>query len=143
MKPIRGERKRSVIHDPWDGKERAVAQEDTAHVVTDDGALQSVLTARSVAFSCGCVNTPAAGFCAVCCAKGRPGTVCADHYGLCRDCSKPVCPRHSVFPEGPERKELRYCKTCYPELKRQRRLKQITRLLLAPFVEFQEEDGEG
>lgn len=141
MKPIRGERKRVVIHD-WEGNETAVAQEDTAHVVTDDGALQSFYTTRSGAFSCGCVNIPVRGFCAACCREGLPGTVCIEHFGLCLLCSKPLCPRHSLFPEGQQRNEHRYCRACYEGVKRKHRLKQITRLLLAPFVEFEERHGK-
>ncbi len=133
MKPIRGERKREVAHDPWHLRERQLQQEESAHIVSDDGGLESYHTGRHFASGCGCLRRPG-GFCAVC---DPPETACVECFGLCRHCSKPLCRRHSVFVEGQSGQGIRLCSPCFDSSKRKQLVRQIGRLLLSPFVGFE------
>lgn len=131
MKPIRGEQQKEVAHDPWEAHETQLQETDAVHRVTDDGALASQQVSRRFASGCGCLKPPA-GFCGICGA-----TACADCFGHCR-CGKPLCPRHSVFVEGPGGKALRLCKDCRESAGRKQMARRIGRLMLSPFVAFED-----
>lgn len=136
MKPIRGEHKRSVIHDPWDRTEQPVAHQDVAHVVTPNGALESATVDRQFALGCGCLGKPAAGFCALC-----ETPVCADCYGFCANdgCGRPLCRRHSVFFQAPDGTMRRLCGRCYDGHTRRRLGRAVIRTFLGPFVRFEDD----
>ena len=136
MKPIRGEQRRKVVHDPWDRQEEQVAHEDTAHAVSPDGALQSASVERQFALGCGCLGKPPAGFCAIC---EKP--VCSDCFGHCDSdgCGRPLCRRHSVRIDGPNGKAIRLCHHCCEFATRKRLIRSVGRTLLSPFVRFEKD----
>ena len=136
MRPIRGERSDEVVHDPWDFSARKLGQDDTLHVVTDEGGIDSLRTGRHVACVCGCLKPPG-GFCAECV---QP--VCVDCYGFCAgNCHKPLCPRHSVFVFDATGSVVRLCRACHSQVSRKRIVRGVFRALLSPFVRF-EQDNE-
>ena len=138
MKPIRGHRKRSVAHDPWAFGERTLGHAQVEHILSDDGAIESYETDRLMACGCGCLGQ-AAGFCAVCCE-----TACTACFGPCDRCHMPLCPRHSVFVRDRDgRPTGRLCRACHESTTRARRVKGIGRLLLSPFVRFEDGHGKG
>ncbi len=130
MQPIRGEREREVIHDPWDQDEQQVGQNDTTHILNDEGAIESLRTGRRVACVCGCLK-PAGGFCAAC---TKP--VCVDCYGFCSSCFMPLCPRHSVFSRIEDGSTARLCRACGGTSARKRLLRGVVRGVLSPFIRF-------
>ncbi len=133
MKPIRGETRRRVVHDPWDRQEQQVAHEDTAHAVSPDGALESASVERQFALGCGCLGKPPAGFCAIC-----EKHVCLDCFGHCdaAGCGRPLCRRHSVWMDRQDGKPLRMCPSCHESATRKRLIGRVGRTLLSPFVRF-------
>lgn len=139
MKPIRGQRKRAVAHDPWDYGERTLEHSQIEHILSDEGAIESYETDRRMACGCGCLR-PAAGFCAVC---GE--TACAACFGLCDRCHMPLCPRHSVFVNDTRTSSVRrLCRECHESATRARRVRGFVRVVLSPFVRFEEESrGSG
>ena len=139
MKPIRGERDVEVAHEPqtWGSKQAQFKQADAVHTVSDAGAIESHRTARHFAAGCGCIAPPA-GFCAVC-----SETACSSCFGFCERCRKPLCPRHTVFIEEPDDRKIRRCRPCHETKGRTRRLRQIGRLLLSPFIVFEKSHNEG
>ena len=134
MQPIRGQRSSSFVHDPWGVGQHVLGQQDVTHVVTDDGAIHSEESNRQVACGCGCLRPPG-GYCAECLE-----TACVSCFGLCSACSKPICPRHSVFVPGSTGSGRRLCKLCHDTAKRQRVLGGTVRLLLSPFIRFDKTD---
>ncbi len=138
MKPIRGERSEDVVHDPWDFRARKLGQDDTLHVVTDEGGIDSHRTGHRVACVCGCLKPPG-GFCAECV---QP--VCADCYGFCAgSCRKPLCPRHSVFVLNATGEVVRFCRACHGQVSRKKIVRGVFRTLLSPFVRFEDPRGQG
>lgn len=140
MKPIRGERKLQVIHEPWGSKGQASQQEDVAHFVSDSGGLESHHLSRQMALDCGCLKSPA-GFCIDCVSQGARGLTCESCFGHCQagGCGRPVCRRHSVAVDGAEGKTLRLCRPCYEAAKRKQIARGIVRSILSPFVRSNEE----
>ncbi len=136
MQPIRGEREEEIAHDPWDSHANPLGQNDTVHVVNDEGAIESHRTGRRHACTCGCLK-PAGGFCAVC-AKAS----CVDCHGFCGCCHMPLCPRHSVFEPSDDGRTNRLCTQCSGANKRKRLVRGIVRGVLAPFVRFGDSDGQ-
>ena len=107
MKPVRKSRREEVSQDPWQGAQSPQGQEDTAHVVDADGALNSHTVQRRAASHCGCLQS-AAGYCAIC-----QQTACAACFGRCAFCQMPLCPRHSAWAEGPQGERVRLCADCH------------------------------
>lgn len=130
MKPIRGEREREVIHDPWHGGEKSIGQNDTTHVLSDDGAIESLRTGRRMACACGCLKPPG-GYCGRCV---QP--VCVDCFGFCLGCHMPMCPRHSVFVDSESGATLRFCKHCHEKASRRKLARDVVRTILSPFIRF-------
>lgn len=135
MQPIRSVRHRDVLHDPWSGTPRIIEQRDDAHALTDEGAIRSCHDTQRIACVCGCVR-PVGGFCAVC-----SGPVCVACYSLCRRCSKPCCPRHSVACVSTAGQPSRLCAECAASGTRKELVRRIERALLSPFVEFDRHEG--
>ncbi len=139
MKPIRGEHRRKVVHDPWGRQEEPVAHEDTAHAVSPDGALESSSVERQFALGCGCLGKPPAGFCSVC---DRILPVCSDCFHHCANdgCGRPLCRRHAISVEGSGGTHLHMCQRCFEATARKRLLGRVGRTLLSPFVQFGHND---
>lgn len=133
MKPIRGEHSRKVVHDPWDRQEEPIRHADVAHVISADGALESANVERDFALGCGCLGKPPAGYCCVC---EKP--ICGDCFGHCESdgCGRPLCRRHSLRFDGPNGKPHRLCRGCYETVARHRHLQRVGRMLLSPFIRF-------
>jgi len=131
MKPIRGQRNRNIVHDPWARDSNQMDQADIAHILSDSGAIESYQTQRQFSCGCGCL-LPAKGFCAVC-----SETVCIDCFGHCR-CGKPLCPRHSLFVTGPTGQSIRLCQACHESIKRKHFARTFWRTLLSPFFRFKD-----
>ena len=141
MKPIRGERKLHVIHEPWGSKGHSSQQEDVAHFVSDSGGLESHHLSRQMAFDCGCLNKSSGGFCIDCVSQGARGLTCASCFGHCQagGCGRPTCRRHSVLIDGVGGKAFRLCRPCYEAAKRKQIARGIVRLILSPFGRFNED----
>lgn len=137
MKPIRNEQKKEVARNPWQGKERPTDQEETDHVVSDHGGIESCSTHHRIACDCGCLAPPG-GYCAVCGALAC--TNCFDHCDICR---APTCARHGLVVELPPNGKFRLCPTCRDEINRRRSWKLAARLLLSPFIRFEEPGRDG
>ena len=131
MKPIRNERNRRLVHDPWQFDQTDTEHSDVDHFVDDDGGLESECVERQFACGCGCLRQ-AGGFCAICLQ-----TVCVSCFGFCRHCHKPLCPRHSMFATESSGQEFRLCQLCYESMGRKRLLLQVSRLLLSPFIKLE------
>ena len=138
MQPIRGEREEEFVHDPWEKNQQQVGQNDTVHVVSDAGGIESHRTGRRVACVCGCLK-PAGGFCSECTLP-----VCVDCYGFCADdgCHKPLCPRHSVFTESESGARVRFCQSCYGKVSRKKIARGVFRALFSLFIEFEDHHGQ-
>ena len=137
MQPIRGEREQDVVHDPWERNEQQLGQKDTTHVLSDEGAIESLRTGRRIACVCGCLK-PAGGFCGKCV---QP--VCVDCFGFCVGCHMPLCPRHSTFAAGDNGSTVRLCRACHGSLSRKKLVRGLFRAALSPFVRFEDSDGQG
>lgn len=112
FKPIRSERKRRMLHDPWGSGSTPSQQEDVTHFLSPSGGLESEIIERVVAYDCGCVNKAPGGFCVDCVYEGHKRLQCIDCYINCR-CGRPVCKSHSgsvCFPDG---FELKLCGQCF------------------------------
>ncbi len=136
MQPIRSEREDEFCHDPWNKTPQQTGQKDTAHVLSDAGAIESYNVLRRVACVCGCLKPPG-GFCAVC-----TEPVCESCYGSCHCCHMPLCPKHSVFERDATAEALRYCKTCYAARSRKQLARNIAKSILSPFVRFGDEHAK-
>jgi len=136
MKPIRGEQEQEFAHDPWDHKQNPLGQNNTTHVVGDEGGIESYRSAHRHACTCGCLK-PAGGFCAQCMLPS-----CVDCHGFCGKCHMPICPKHSVFNEDGNGKALRLCKPCHGSSSRKQLVRGIVRGLLSPFFRFGDDDGQ-
>ncbi len=134
MKPIRSERHREVAQDPWQGAEKLLEQKQVDHQVSSAGGLESDHTTHRIASGCGCLR-PAAGFCAVCGA-----TACEKCFGFCVRCHKPLCPNHMNIVDAEGSPQVQ-CRPCRESVIRQRRLSGALRLLLAPFIHFEDRHG--
>jgi len=137
MKPIRGEREQEVVHEPWQGTANPIGQSDATHVLSDAGGIESLRTNRRYACDCGCLRPPG-GFCAVC-----GGVVCERCFGFCEQCHMPLCPRHSVFLEEPGGQQRRLCRECGDSRARKRLGTRVARVVLSPFIEFEDSDAPG
>lgn len=135
MKPIRSEHQHDVIQDPWSNRQRAAQDQDTLHVLSPQGCLESHTVRRLVAADCGCLK-PVGGFCGVC----PDGTTsCVDCFGHCSLCHKPICTRHSIFPSEQNREAAkRICLTCHEAGRRTAIIQRVVRFVLAPFVVFRQ-----
>lgn len=134
MKPIRGQRKRTIAQNPWNRNKVLSGQEDVLHILHEGGGIGSETEELLTVSSCGCVGPPA-GFCARCTESGYEGTVCARCLGWCAKCRMPLCPRHSVFSEDTA-DQRRWCPECAGGIRRKRIGWGITRTLLSPLIEF-------
>ena len=135
MKEIRREHKRHVAQNPWSGHETYLGHEQTDHVLSDKGGLESLTQAQSPVSSCGCIAPPA-GYCAPCIAMGLEGTVCQACKGICGKCHKPICPRHSKFEHPASREPVRLCEECFDSLKRKHSYQSALRSFFSPFIDF-------
>ncbi len=135
MKPLRGEHKRKVVHDPWQFDEQQIGHRDVAHVLSDDGAIESTEVERAFALGCGCLGKTPSGICSVCV---RP--VCSDCFGFCeRDgCGRPLCRHHSLFVETSNGVTARHCQRCAESTRRKLLAKSVVRSLLSPFIRFED-----
>jgi len=136
MRRVRTEKHHQVAHDPWTGSSRPLGHDDTVHVVSRSGGLESYTVQRHFACGCGCLK-PVGGFCAAC-PQGQNQTACVSCFGFCARCHKPLCTRHSVFMETDEKvgHRDRFCLLCSESLRRMAVLRRVVRFLLAPFVAF-------
>lgn len=130
--PIRGIRDEQIAQNRWNGAEQKFRQEDVTHVVGDAGEIISTTTGRQTACLCGCLRPPG-GFC-LC-----GGLVCVDCLRRCR-CGKPLGPCCAVLVEQPSGHTLCLCKPCSESTARKRRLRQVGRLLLSPFIKFEKQN---
>ena len=123
MKPIRGERKQFVIHDPWGVGERVSQQSDVSHFLSDSGELISCHVDRQIAHDCGCVGNPPGGFFVDCVFDGTRGLTCASCFTHCH-CGRPICRGHSGFICFEDDTEIQLCGPCFKaERKRLRTMK--------------------
>ncbi len=134
MKPIRTERTERVDRGPWSGNEHTAQQQDTAHRLDADGAIDSHTVERRIAASCGCLAPPV-GFCGEC-----ERTVCANCYARCL-CGKPLCPRHTQVVSNADGAALRLCPACGDAYRRASATRRVVRSLLSFFVDFDGGDG--
>ena len=138
MKEIRREHKRNVAYNPWTREETALGQEQTAHVLSDTGGIESLTLSEHPVSSCGHISPPV-GFCAECNEQGLAGTVCAACAGECQQCHKPVCKRHSLFEDPVTHEPTRLCAECHGTRNRSHKTKRFLRTLLDPFIDFGDE----
>ena len=129
IKPIRGERKQSVIHDSWGVGSKLSHQNNVSHLLSDSGELISCHVERQVAYDCGCVGNPPGGFCVDCVFDGARGLICASCFIHCR-CGRPICRGHSGFIYSEDGAEIRLCGPCYEVEKKRLRIMKISRFLL-------------
>ncbi len=135
MDRIRTEDSSQEARNPWTGRQESAQKKSTDHSLTNSDGIESHVVDVLPASSCGCCSLPA-GFCAECTARGLSGTACARCLGWCTTCHKPICPKHSVFPEdNPEGR--RWCRSCYDEKRRRSFARGVLRSLLSPLVQFE------
>jgi len=135
MKEIRREHKRTVALNPWTRKETLLGQEETDHILSDTGGIESLTLGECPVSSCGCIAPPV-GFCAECIAQNLDGTVCQACRGECQRCHKPICARHSIFEHPVNQGPARLCADCRDALNRTHRAKSVLHSLLSPFIDF-------
>ncbi len=135
MKPIRFERPRNFVQRPWDERLQEGEQRETAHAITDQGAVHSEHATILTSCSCGHV-APVAGFCAECSLAGADGSACASCVASCARCRKLLCPRHSIRATAPGQTPCFLCGSCAAGARRGRLTRSVLRILLSPFVEF-------
>ena len=140
MKPIRGEKKRRIAEDPWNDGTQELGQQETLHVLSDEGAIESYTLEKEPVAFCGCISPPIA-WCAVCLSKGMKGTMCSTCRRSCSLCHKQICPRHTIFRELPEGESLNLCEECHAVVGRKRVSKNLTRMVLSSFIRFEDENG--
>lgn len=133
MDPIRREQRAKTVRAPWSSREQPLVHEDTAHVVSDAGGLESASVERHTALGCGCLGKPPAGFCGLC---EQP--VCGDCFCHCQrhGCGRPLCRRHAMQLAGPDGSVLNVCTFCHEESTRERFVRRVGQFLLSPFFKF-------
>lgn len=129
VKPIRGEKKQFIVHDPWGFGERISQQSDVQHFLSDSGELISQHVERQIAADCGCVNQPAGGICADCLSEGMSGLTCISCFHHCR-CGKPICKSHTGVIAFEDSEEIKLCGQCFSSETRKIRLWKIKNFLL-------------
>jgi len=132
MMPIRRESKRRVTQSPFDSRLDELQLEQSEHAVDDAGGIDSQHAAVSRPGVCGCLKEPG-GYCAAC-----GNLSCVACHGHCLQCHKPICPRDSHFPNGVADRETRMCADCWSTTKRRGLLRGLGRILLSPFVQFED-----
>jgi len=123
---IRGEHFKEVAKDPWEKKEQEISQQDVDHIVSDDGAVDSFITQKSIASGCGHLKPPI-GFCSD---EGCTRTSCEMCHGICQIDMRPICPRHSKFLQVSSG-VIRVCEPCYEKAKRKKFLKFFLSFLIS------------
>ncbi len=136
MRPIRREGKQVFGHCPWEAQERPLGEDETVHMLSDTGGIESYHTERKIACSCGCLAEPV-GFCAECVKEQDIGTVCAKHFGSCDKCNKPICPRHCRVNKNQDGKNTRFCIECSEAINRKEIVHGLGRFFLSPFIKFE------
>lgn len=129
---VRGKKHLEVHHDPVTGQARVLRHDTEDDALSPDGALDSAVVQEVFFLDCGC-RAPAAGRCERCRAFS-----CAACHGRCLRCAVPVCLQHSVFIDEPGGVRRRLCTACFDHQRRTKRLRGTLRLLLQPFVHFEE-----
>lgn len=132
MQSIRREEKRRMTQSPFGDRVDELQVEQTAHALGPDGSVDSQHAAVSRPGVCGCLKEPG-GYCAVC-----GNLSCVDCHGHCFCCHKPICPRHAEFPNGASDRVTRVCAECASTNRRRGLLRGLGRLLLSPFVQFED-----
>lgn len=130
MKPLRHEREQQLDQAPWSRQPHLGQQQQTDHVIDDDGAIASEKTGRRFAGACGCLKPPG-GFCGVC---GSP--VCEACFRHCGQCRKPLCPRHCRVTAVPNAAPLWLCAECHSAVERHSLTRRVVRGFLSIFVEL-------
>lgn len=139
MKPYRKEKKKRFAQDPWNENVHELGEEETTHVLSDQGALESLEVENPPVSFCGCISPPV-GFCAVCLSKGMKGTICSACRTFCSSCHKQICPRHTVFRDLSNDDRLHLCEECHVVVGRNRISKTLTRMFFSPFIRFEDEN---
>lgn len=134
MQPIRGKRRFKFVSNPWTQDEQLFHQSDEAHVLGDEGEVQSMACEHLVGCACGCLAEPA-GFCADC-ADRRP--ICERCLHHCQRCGKSCCGKHRRQIRSGAAERL--CTDCHDAADRQRIARTCVRALLSPFIEFNDDD---
>ena len=133
MQPIRHQKDKHVIRDPFNDRDIDQQEVETEHVVSDDGGLDSAGLQRHFACGCGCVGAPG-GICAECGCLS-----CSNCFSRC-GCGKPLCPRHRHVVDVPNAGRIIFCKPCYDAWVRSRRWRAVLRLLVSPFMHMEGND---
>lgn len=129
MHPIRADREREMIRNPWSGDACESADVVIRHVLDDDGCIESCKVTTRMANGCGCL-APAAGVCSRCGLH-----VCSLHFCHCANCGAPLCQAHSCATTDPA---LRTCLRCSRASRRRLVASAVLRAILSPFVRFGE-----
>lgn len=129
MKPIRSEKKQSLVCDPWGFGEKIASQVEVFHFLSDAGEIISYHTERQVAFDCGCLGKPVGGYCIECMSEGFRGLICSECFSHCR-CGRPICQSHSGFISFGGCEGLRLCGLCYRNEMRRLMFNKVMNFLL-------------
>ena len=136
MKPIRKKEFYEVTNDAATGRERILGASYEEHILSDEGSIDTLGKKKVYFTDCGC-NRPPGGRCHVC---GKIS--CVSCHGRCQLCSVPLCQACSIFVTTQGGGQLRFCRQCYDTTRRRRRLVAFARVVLSPFLRFEDEDGK-
>lgn len=130
MEEIRSDRDQRIVLNPWDESGRGVHANELTYSLTDVGGIASDHVAQQKACYCGCLNPPG-GFCADC-----HQLICVQCYHRCEapGCGRPLGPCCSISSRAPTGAIIHLCRRCHAAARR----KGLLRLLLSPFVRFEE-----
>ena len=129
--PLRRKKSLHVTDDPRTGQER-ILEEMHENDYLQNGSVDTVSKVKKHFRDCGC-DGPPGGQCLECSA-----VVCQKCFGHCKECQKPLCGEHSYYLETSDQGQIRLCKSCRDKIVRRLRLGKIGRLLLSPFIQFEE-----
>lgn len=132
MKPLRRKKVIEVTDDPHTGQERILEMYDEVDILSTLGSVDSVARRKRYFNDCGCAGPPASR-CYECGALN-----CAHCSGHCHQCLQPICSRHSYLLEVAGGNRIRLCGRCYGTITRKRRWSRAARILLSPFVSFED-----
>lgn len=132
MRPLRRKQQYEVTDGPVPGQERVLESNDEAHLLSDEGSVDSSARHKCYPNDCGCFK-PVGGRCVQC---GQLS--CVDCHGHCNSCGKPLCRECTVSIDLPNAERIRLCGRCHTQIRRQQRTARIMRVLLSPLVKFED-----
>tara|TARA_R110002111_G_scaffold225795_1_gene287511 strand:- start:9733 stop:10122 length:390 start_codon:yes stop_codon:yes gene_type:complete len=125
--PIRSEFTETKIHIPWEEAVHLSEATETHHFLNDAGGIESHKTLHLKPMHCGHLVPTAGGACSKCSALICPS--CLVMCPLCLGPIGPCCSRALLDVRG---QEIRYCKSCYGKINRQR----VLRKIISGFIRF-------